>query len=58
MSKPVLGRNARLLKSGIAIGYGKNISVKAPAGLHRCDYNAPNPADFGVPPPPQNVFST
>jgi len=22
------------------------------------DYNAPNPADFGVPPPPQNVFPT
>src|SRR5665647_2077773 len=30
---PVLGRNARLLKAGVAIGYGKNISVKASAEL-------------------------
>ena len=28
-----LGRNARLLKSGTAIGYGKNISVKATAEI-------------------------
>ena len=27
----LLGRNARLLKSGVAIGLGKNISVKASA---------------------------
>ena len=33
MSTPVLGRNARLLKGGVAIGYGKNISVKASAEL-------------------------
>jgi hypothetical protein len=33
MSTPILGRNARLLKSGVAIGYGKNISVKASAEL-------------------------
>jgi len=33
MSTPVLGRNARLLKSGVAIGYGKNISVKASAEI-------------------------
>jgi hypothetical protein len=30
MSTPVLGRNARLLKSGAPIGHGKNINVKAP----------------------------
>ena len=29
----VLGRNARLLKGGVAIGYGKNISVKASSEL-------------------------
>ncbi len=28
---PKLGRNARLLKSGVAIGYGKGISVSADA---------------------------
>lgn len=28
-----LGRNARLLKSGQTIGYGKNISVKAAAEI-------------------------
>ncbi len=33
MSTPILGRNARLLKGGVAIGYGKNISVKASAEL-------------------------
>jgi hypothetical protein len=32
-AEPVLGRNARLLKSGVAIGYGKNISVKAAAEM-------------------------
>ncbi len=30
-ANPVLGRNARLLKDGVAIGYGKNISVDADA---------------------------
>jgi len=30
-ASPVLGRNARLLKSGVAIGYGKNITVGASA---------------------------
>jgi hypothetical protein len=30
---PVLGRNARLLKSGVAIGYGKNIAVGASAEI-------------------------
>ena len=30
---PVLGRNARLLKAGVAIGYGKNIAVGASAEL-------------------------
>ena len=38
MSTPVLGRNARLLKAGIAIGYGKNISVKATAEIIK-DYS-------------------
>lgn len=33
MSEPVLGRNARLYKDGVVIGYGKNISVKASAEL-------------------------
>ena len=33
MSTPVLGRNARLYKDGVAIGYGKNISLKASAEL-------------------------
>jgi hypothetical protein len=33
LSTPVLGRNARLLKDGAAIGYGKNISVKASAEI-------------------------
>jgi hypothetical protein len=33
MSTPVLGRNARLLKGGVPIGHGKNISVKASAEL-------------------------
>jgi hypothetical protein len=33
MSTPILGRNARLLKGGVAIGYGRNISVKASAEL-------------------------
>jgi hypothetical protein len=33
MSTPVLGRNARLLKGSVAIGYGKNISVKASAEI-------------------------
>ena len=33
-----LGRNARLLKSGAAIGYGKNISVKATAEIIK-DYS-------------------
>ena len=30
---PVLGRNARLYKDGVVIGYGKNISVKGSAEL-------------------------
>ena len=34
MSTPVLGRNARLFKDGVVIGYGKNISVKATADLY------------------------
>ena len=38
MSEPVLGRNARLLKTGVAIGYGKNISVKAAAEMIK-DYS-------------------
>ena len=38
MSTPVLGRNARLLKTGIPIGYGKNISVKASAEMIK-DYS-------------------
>jgi len=33
MSTPVLGRNARLYKDGVVIGYGKNISVKGSAEL-------------------------
>jgi hypothetical protein len=33
LSTPLLGRNARLLKDGTVIGYGKNISVKASAEL-------------------------
>ena len=33
MSAPVLGRNARLYKDGVVIGYGKNIRVKAAAEL-------------------------
>jgi hypothetical protein len=32
-ASPVLGRNARLLKSGAAIGYGKNITVGAAAEM-------------------------
>ena len=31
MTIPVIGRDARLLKAGQAIGYGKNISVSADA---------------------------
>ena len=30
---PVLGRNARLYKDSVVIGYGKNISVKASAEI-------------------------
>ena len=30
-ASPVLGRNARLLKAGVAIGYGKNIATVADA---------------------------
>ena len=37
-ASPVLGRNARLLKSGTPIGYGKNISVKAEAEIIK-DYS-------------------
>jgi len=33
LSTPVLGRNARLYKDGVVIGYGKNISVKGSAEL-------------------------
>ena len=33
MSVPVLGRNARLIKANLPIGYCKNISVKASAEL-------------------------
>ena len=33
MSVPVLGRNARLYKDSVVIGYGKNIRVKAAAEL-------------------------
>jgi hypothetical protein len=33
VSTPLLGRNARLYKDGVVIGYGKNISVKASAEL-------------------------
>jgi hypothetical protein len=33
MSTPLLGRNARLYKDGVVIGYGKNISVKGSAEL-------------------------
>lgn len=33
MSLPVLGRNARLYKDGVVIGYGKSISVKGSAEL-------------------------
>ena len=33
MSVPVLGRNARLYKDGVVIGYGKNVRVKAAAEL-------------------------
>jgi hypothetical protein len=33
LSTPLLGRNARLFKDGVIIGYGKNISVKATADL-------------------------
>ena len=35
---PSLGRNARLFKAGTAIGYGKNISVKASAEIIK-DYS-------------------
>ncbi len=38
MSVPVLGRNARLFKDNVAIGYGKNISVKATAEIIK-DYS-------------------
>lgn len=38
MSTPLLGRNARLYKDGVVIGYGKNISVKASAELIK-DYS-------------------
>ena len=49
MSTPVLGRNARLYKDGVAIGYGKNISVKASAELIK-DYSmdALTPAVVGA----------
>jgi hypothetical protein len=33
LSSPILGRNARLYKDGVVIGYGKNISVKASAEI-------------------------
>ncbi|HEX9261201.1 MAG TPA: hypothetical protein VF893_01580 [Candidatus Bathyarchaeia archaeon] len=33
MSSPKLGRNARLFKDGVVIGYAKDISVKASADL-------------------------
>jgi hypothetical protein len=33
LSTPVLGRNARLYKDGVVIGYGKNIRTKASAEL-------------------------
>ena len=33
MGDPYLGRNARLFKDGVVIGYGKNISVRAVAEL-------------------------
>jgi len=33
VSTPKLGRNARLYKDGVVIGYGKNISVKGTAEL-------------------------
>lgn len=33
MSLPKLGRNARLFKDGVVIGYAKDISVKASADL-------------------------
>ena len=33
MSTPKLGRNARLLKDSVVIGYAKDISVKASANL-------------------------
>ncbi len=35
---PVMGRNARLFKTGQPIGYGKNISVKASAEIIK-DYS-------------------
>ena len=49
MSSPVLGRNARLYKDGVAIGYGKNIRVKASAELIK-DYSmdALTPAVVGA----------
>ena len=37
-ASPSLGRNARLFKAGTAIGYGKNISVKAEAEIIK-DYS-------------------
>ena len=33
MSTPKLGRNARLFKDGVVIGYAKDVSVKASADL-------------------------
>jgi len=33
MSTPELGRNARLFKDGVVIGYAEDISVKALANL-------------------------
>jgi hypothetical protein len=49
MSTPVLGRNARLLKAGQPIGYGKNISIKAAAEMIK-DYSMDSltPAVSGV----------
>ncbi len=38
VNTPKLGRNARLYKDGVVIGYGKNISVKASAELLK-DYS-------------------
>jgi hypothetical protein len=35
LSTPRLGRNARLFKDGVVIGYAKDISVKASADLFK-----------------------